>query len=188
MDEVLDESLFEREKPSVTYGGFWQRVGALILDGIILTPVVFGLTYVNVVTWKSPLVLILASLAGIAYKPLMEYVYGATWGKMAVKLVVKNRDLEKAELGEILVRNVFHIVFPLISLYFTVMAYNDPGFESVSGFMAYSTFINGFAALKYVNFTSTFIDCIDAIVLASDKQKRSLHDQIAGTVVIVQNS
>jgi uncharacterized RDD family membrane protein YckC len=183
VDEVLDNSLFEREKPSITYGGFWQRFGALIIDGMIFWPITLGLTYFNI-TWKSSVVLIMVSLVGLGYKPFMEYVYGATWGKMAMKLVVKNRDFEKAELGDILLRNIFHIVPLVIQLFFTVRLYSDPSFESVSGWSEYSAYIASASLLTYVNFAGGFIQIVDAIVLITDKQKKSLHDKIAGTFVI----
>jgi uncharacterized RDD family membrane protein YckC len=184
MEDVLDQSLFQPDKPSVTYGGFWQRFGALILDGIILSPVSFGLTYLNITSWKSSLVLIIITLVGIAYKPYMESTYGATLGKMALKLTVTNLEFEKASLGDILLRNIFQIVPQLITLFFTISIYNDPGFESVSGFREFSTFSQQFHVLQYINYAAGLILMIDGIMLAADQRKRSLHDRIGGTLVI----
>ncbi|HEV8513079.1 MAG TPA: RDD family protein [Cyclobacteriaceae bacterium] len=192
MEEVLDQSLFNQPtdaKPAnVKYAGFWSRFGALIIDGIILAPISFGLTYFNISSWKSTALLVLISLVGIGYKPYMELMYGATWGKMALKLTVTNKNFERANLSEILFRNVFHIVPQLISLLITISIYNNADFESVSGWGEFTSFSQQFPLLQYFNYASGSITIIDAIMLAADDQKRSLHDRIGGTFVIDQSN
>lgn len=184
MEDVLDQSLFQPDKSGVQYGSFWQRFGALIIDGIILSPISVGLTYLNITTWKSSLILVLITIAGLSYKPFMEFTYGATWGKMALKLTVTNLTFEKASLGEILLRNIFHIVPPLIALIFTISMYNNPDFDSVSGFGEFTLFSKQYPVLQYINYAAGLIGIIDGIMLITDQQKRSLHDRIAGTLVI----
>lgn len=184
MEDILDQSLFQPEESSVKYGDFWQRFCALIVDGVILSPVSFGLMYLNVTSWKSSLILVLISVVGMGYKPYMEFTYGATLGKMALKLSVTNQAFGKASLGEILLRNIFHIAPQFIALFFTIGMYNDPGFESISGFGEFSVFSQRFTVLQYINYAGGFVTIIDAIVLAADQQKRSLHDRIGGTFVI----
>jgi len=189
MEEVLDQPLFnETTTGNIKYGGFWARLGAQFLDGLILVPISFGLTYFNTTSWKSALLLVIVTAIGIAYKPFMEFTYGATFGKMALKLKVTNTDFEKADLLEILLRNIFHIVPQLITLLLTItMVYNNPDFESVSGWGEYTTFTQQFSVLQYVNYAAGLIMIIDAIMLAADEQKRSLHDRIGGTFVIYQS-
>jgi uncharacterized RDD family membrane protein YckC len=187
MEEVLDQSFVQPERSAIKYGGFWQRFGAVIIDGLIWSPVSFGITYFNIINWKSPLILVIISLIGVAYKPFMEYTYGATWGKMALKLKVTNLELETASLQEILLRNVFHIVPTLISLVFSIGMYMDPGFQSISGFMEFSTFSEQFTSLQTISYMSGLITIVDAIMLAADSQKRSLHDRIGGTLVLDQS-
>jgi uncharacterized RDD family membrane protein YckC len=182
--EALDQPMIQPSQNVVQYGGFWPRLGALILDGLVMVPVSFGVTYFNITTWKSPLLLILLMLVSLAYKPVMEYVYGATLGKMALNLKVVNLEFERADLNAILMRNIFHIVPPLFSLYFTTRVYADPDFESITGFMQYSTFLNNFPYLRIVNVISGLITIVDAIFLIVDQQRRSLHDRIGSTYVI----
>lgn len=81
MAGILDETLIPQDNVQVKYGGFWPRLGALVLDGIILAPITFGITYYNISTWKSIPLLALISIIGVAYKPVMEHMYGATLGK-----------------------------------------------------------------------------------------------------------
>ncbi|HCW08865.1 MAG TPA: hypothetical protein DGG95_16030 [Cytophagales bacterium] len=185
MDEVLDQPLFDKTTPQVKYGGFWARLGALLLDGLILSPISFGLTYFNISSWKSALLLVLISVIGIAYKPFMEFNYGATWGKMALKLKVTNAEFGKAEFSEILLRNIFHILPTLITLLYTVaVVFTNPDFESVSGWGDYTKFLQQFKTLTYINYASGLVTLVDAIMLVADDQKRSLHDRIGKTFVI----
>jgi uncharacterized RDD family membrane protein YckC len=187
MEDILDQLPTNQATGNVKYGGFWSRFGALFLDGLILAPITFGLTYMNVSSWKSTMLMILISIVGIGYKPFMEFTYGATWGKMALKLKVTNANFGKADLTEILFRNIFHILPQLIVLLVSISTvYNDPDFESVSGWTDYAGFLEKFAVLKYINYTSGLITIAEAIMVATDDQKRSLHDRIAKTFVIEQ--
>lgn len=184
MEQILDQPLIEIEKGRVKYGGFWIRFGALLIDGLILAPLTFGVTYLNITAWKSPFVLVVISLLSVAYKPYMEFAYGATFGKMAFKLQVLNKNLERATLSEILLRNVFHITPTLITLFFTIFLFQSPEFQSVSGYAEYSEFISGFSRMQYINWLTGLVAIADAIVLLADKCNRSWHDKIGATCVI----
>lgn len=185
--EVIDQPIIQTNENVVKYGGFWARFGAVIIDGLILAPISFGVSYFNIVTWKSPLLLVVFSLVTVAYKPLMEFLYGATLGKMALKLKVVNLQYERATLGEILLRNIFHLAGSLLTLFFTIGVYTDPEFESISGFTEYTAFTRNFVVLQFISYASGFITIVDGIVLLADKQNRSLHDKIGQTFVIVES-
>lgn len=169
---------------TVIYGGFWVRLGAMFIDGLVLAPVSVGIMYYNATAMKSPILLAVITLLSLAYKPVMEYIYGATLGKMALKLRVVDAQFESAGLQEILLRNIFHIVPSLVTLVFTIGLYLSPEFEDISGFMEYSQYSSQFKSLQIVNYVSFFITIVDAIVLLADSRKRSLHDKIAQTYVI----
>ena len=184
MDEVLDQPLIQTHEPNVRYGGFWPRLGALIIDGLVLAPLSFGLNFLNINTWKSSLLLLVLTLVTIAYKPFMETVYGATLGKMAFDLKVVNLKFEKASISEVLLRNVFQLVPSLISLVVTLGIYQLSAFESVSGYGEYTEFLSSFTILDIINFVHGMLFLADTIVLLADKNSRSWHDKIAGTCVI----
>lgn len=182
--QILDEQSIEQNSSSVRYGGFWVRFLAVMLDGIILAPITFGIGYFNVVSWKSMPLLVLVSLVSLAYKPIMEHLYGATLGKMALRLQVVDSGFGKAELGAILLRNIFNILPGLFSLAVSVQIYADPGFEDITGFTEFTQFGNQFPANQMVSFVNLAIMLTDSIMLGIDEQKRSLHDRIAKTYVI----
>ena len=62
--------------------GFWIRVGAHIIDAVVFIPLVVA-AFWNMFRVKSMFVLVLISVPGLVYKPLMESYFGATLGKMA---------------------------------------------------------------------------------------------------------
>jgi uncharacterized RDD family membrane protein YckC len=182
--EVIDQPAIEATATD-KYAGFWYRLGALIIDGLVLAPVTFGISYFNITAWKSVEILILLSLIGIIYKPWMEFKFGATVGKMALKMKVVNFDGGQPTLQEILLRNIFHLAGSVFSLVFTIGVYMDPQFEYIDGYMQYSAFANGFMALKVTGWIMGVIVIVDGIVMIADKESKSLHDRIGNTYVIV---
>jgi uncharacterized RDD family membrane protein YckC len=181
--DVLDQPVIGAAT-GVKYSGFWPRVGASILDMLILAPITFGLSYYNVVSGKSLLILIAGNIVAIGYKPFMEFREGATFGKKALNIKVVNLQLEKADLGEVLTRNVFHIAGAVISLFFSIMIFMQPGFDEITGFMDYSRFSQQFKGAQYAQWIIGLITLVDVIMLIADSRKRSLHDRIANTYVI----
>jgi len=184
--EVIDAPLVQNET-EVKYGGFWLRLGALIIDGLILAPISVGVGYFNGTTWKSLPILIVLSLVTLSYKPLMELVYGATLGKMAFKLKVVNVNFDAPGIREALLRNIFNIVPDVAAIFFSVYMFMDPEFESVTGLMEFYNFSQKFATKQLFDWIVLVILLVDMIVLLSDKEKRSLHDKIGGTYVLEQS-
>jgi uncharacterized RDD family membrane protein YckC len=184
--EALDEPLIKTDESTIKYAGFWSRLGAQLLDALVLAPISFGISYFNIISWKSPLLLVVFTLATLAYKPFLEFTYGATLGKMALKMKVVNLQHEKANLTEILMRNVIYIVPSLVTLFFTIDIYNEPEFQSITGFMEYSAYTQQFPVVKFISMTTTLLVVVDGIVMVADDRKRSLHDKVANTYVIVR--
>ena len=90
MYNLLDNEFFEADRPiKPVYGTFWERLIAYLLDALIVSAVGMPIAYFNVTSWKSFAILIVATSIGIAYKPFMEYHYGATIGKMAQTVIIK---------------------------------------------------------------------------------------------------
>ena len=86
------------------WAGFWIRVLASFVDGLIMTPLVFGLelavgmSFLQIVgleqrsTGMIVLVELLAVSAGVSYEALMIGRFGATLGKMACGIKVVMPD------------------------------------------------------------------------------------------------
>lgn len=65
------------------YAKFWDRLGAYILDALIVGLISFGINYLNFISLKSFYVYLPIALIAILYKPYMESRHQATLGKMA---------------------------------------------------------------------------------------------------------
>jgi uncharacterized RDD family membrane protein YckC len=75
------------------YAGFWQRFGAGIIDAIVLIPVAHILYYLEGLSIAAAiLAAVISSALYSAYTIHFHYRYGATLGKMALKIKVTNPD------------------------------------------------------------------------------------------------
>ncbi len=188
MDTNPEKNLLDVEIPQIVYGTFWPRVGASFIDGLVMSPVVLPITYYNMMHWKSPALYVLISLVGLAYKPFCEFMYGYTIGKKAVRLKVVNLHYGKANLTEVLGRNIFNLTTGLISLFLTLSVFALPGFEDIHGFMEYSTFVSQQQTLSWFGRLSSLHYIVDSIFLWTDDKKRTLHDRIGRTYVVRMDS
>ena len=185
MNDAAQEDLLNIDELKIryTYGRFWSRFWALLLDGLILAILVPLVTY-NSTTLRSGIVLIVVSCIQIAYKPFFEYAYGATPGKMGLKLRVVNYQYGKASFNEIFLRNIFSITAGLITT--ALKLYNfyflSSGQASVylnDSFIGGATFMAEFAWIIIL-----IIYLVDLGFLLTSPDSRSLHDRIGKTYVI----
>lgn len=167
----------------VQYGNFWPRFLAILIDGIILA-ILTPINLFNRTHWKSSVVLIVISVIQFAYKPFFEHIYGATPGKMALKLKVVNYGYQRADAENIIIRNIFGISSGLILLAINIYAFNLPAFDFISTSHEYlnlgytRTLIFIWEGLWFV------ILLADVIFLISSDDRRSLHDRMGKTYVI----
>lgn len=181
----MNNYLNEFENQEVSYVGFWPRLGAQILDGLILIPVILPITFFNITNWKSIFLLIIIALISTAYKPFMEYKYGATLGKMIVGIKVTTIAYHKPALNHIIIRNVFNLAIGLVNLIIEIYAFRDVAFSKVDSYSGYSDFLAANSQWNnYLTFTTAGIYLIDAIFIWTDTKKRSLHDRLALTYVV----
>lgn len=183
MEQTYEPTIFGDEM-TVTYAGFWERFGALFLDGLVLLPFTL-INYYNGTTWKSVAIAVVVSVAALVYKPLLEYLYGASLGKKGLTLTVVNRSYGKINGKEAVLRNIFQIVTGLAAIPISIYTLQHGG-----GTNRMSA-ANGFGAFDTATVMSIFYSLglfmlylADAICLAANAKKQSLHDLIAGTYVI----
>jgi uncharacterized RDD family membrane protein YckC len=181
-ENLLDADLSVKQ---VKYAQLMRRAAGSLIDGLILCCFVLPLTYFNMLDWKNPGIYIGMSLISLLYKPFMEYQYGATLGKMAVKIKVVNYAYEKADMTNVLMRNIITILLAIVSVIMSVSIFYLPGFESIHDFMAYATFVNQNKTVNWINWITWIYYLIDVIFLLTDETKRTLHDRIGKTYVIM---
>ena len=185
MAEIIN-TVNQTEK-QVEYATFWSRAGAYILDGIIVGAFTFIINAINIANFKSFLIYLPIAIVAIFYKPFMESKYGATFGKMALKLKVTDQNYNQFDFKQSLLRSII-LIFPAIffvPIYY--FAFNNPNLTEYSQIF---DFAQGLAVeypiQSWISNLSFLINVIDIIVLLTDQTKtqRSLHDRIGKTYVL----
>jgi uncharacterized RDD family membrane protein YckC len=172
-----------KTEPEIVYGTFWFRFFAMMIDTVIMMPFIIA-ELNNKIRWKSPTIFIIISLLVFLYRPFCEYKYGATLGKMVLKLSVVNDHFEKVNLKQVLLRNIFNIVFTVISLVTTLILFNTQGFENATTLKVLDN-LPGEAEFRHSTlWLASILYIVEIVFLLVDKQKRSLHDRIGNTLVI----
>ena len=104
------------------FKGFWIRAVASIIDGIILLILILLLAGISLVIFGAALgegagvgmfllVLLLACLATILYKPIMEASeYQGTLGKYALGMKVIDKNGQKITMTSSFVRTILYII------------------------------------------------------------------------------
>ncbi len=182
-DSVLEEGIISNNDPlEYKYGGFWIRVGATLIDTLALLPLI-GLNLAALYIWKQLWLVLLVNLLSVAYKPFMEFKYGATLGKMAVKLKVINREGQNISMNQTLLRSSPWLVNGFFSLYVIIQLALLPEYQEVEGYAALTqlqTTVTPMAAQMVVSLGFMLV----VVWVAFQQQKRGLHDLLADTFVI----
>lgn len=153
--------------PVTLYAGFWKRLGAALIDAIILVvgAIIIGMV-AGIVTGGSLFAASLLSMLGmVAYHIYMNGTFGATVGKMALGIKIVQLDGRAIDYSIAALRYSPFIAFGVISLVFGASQSAAPALDA-------GTVLN----LLY---------CLAAIVvLIINPMKRTIHDFLAKTVVI----
>ena len=95
-------------QPQLQYVSVWPRAGAIIIDSIILGVVYYILF---LIFQNTPSVAgILAGILALAYFIVMEAMWGATLGKMLLRLRVVKTDGTPISWSESVIRNLLRII------------------------------------------------------------------------------
>jgi uncharacterized RDD family membrane protein YckC len=181
--EILDNDLtLETVSETNKWAGFWIRTGASLIDVIVYLPIV-ALSFFNLFSLKFLALQIVIDVALLLYKPLMEYKYGATLGKMAVKIKVVNANFEPLTVQQAILRNVPFWLSHLSSLAGAVILFQHTNFETATT-MAQVTFLQNEAIPSTINTAISFFTLVCCIVVAFNAKKQGLHDMMANTYCI----
>ena len=169
----------------IVFARFWTRFAAYLLDSIIISIVILPVTYMNVTSWKLATFFIPTSVIELAYKPFMEYRYGATLGKMAVGIKVLGHFFGKVTLAEELKRVSFYLIPGILQSIFTLRIYFNDAFNRITNFNEYNQLVVALnPATVWVVVIVLILLIADILVLLSNEENRALHDIYAGTYVI----
>ncbi len=181
-NELLDDLDHPENPQNVRFAGFWVRVGASMIDFFIVLPIV-GLGVFNALQYKSlTLALILIVLQSI-YKPLMEFKYGATVGKMATKLKVVSYNFKEITLNQSILRNGFYLLGFFTSLVTNFTLFSNPEFLEITDMIKLSEW-QAQQDTDYMSLASSMLLTFSIMFVPADLRKQGLHDKIAQTFCI----
>ncbi|CAN5291628.1 hypothetical protein BH09BAC1_BH09BAC1_27110 [soil metagenome] len=180
MIELLDAEERIIDERYIEYKGFWPRLGAVIIDVIIMWVVSAAFNVIAINSHEAELTAILSALATIAtylYYPLMEGASGATLGKKALKMVIVDNRFEKINYRHAFMRNIFRLFSG--ALVTGLILYNAFFPLQTSG--DFSFWSNGMIAIVMIILLTGIFDIV--VFIGSEKHQ-ALHDIIAGTYVV----
>jgi uncharacterized RDD family membrane protein YckC len=152
---------------TAVYGGFWKRLGATIIDGIAIGVSLLVISFVLKPLFGHVMTQYIMTALGISYYIFMHGKFGATLGKMALNMRVVKTDSSPIGFGIATLRYSPFIVFAIGALIVQPAvgrAYED------------GALILGVTQMLFV--------IASAIILAANARKRTIHDMLAGTVVV----
>jgi uncharacterized RDD family membrane protein YckC len=183
-ENSIEETAFDNHgyKEEIEYAGFWLRLGAAFVDTLVMAPII-ALSLYNQFDTKSIILLYALTVLSILYKPLMEWRFGATVGKMAFKLKVLNEDLKPISIDQGFGRYIPWGISAVLQLMAANFIFSDPGFNAADTFMEIGVIAQRSPLTNISNiYNILFVIIVGSLII--DKKSRGFHDKIAKTVVI----
>lgn len=170
------------ENDPLKYARFSVRSLAVIIDAALFLPLVFLSTY-NQLSIKSFTLELFISVILMLYKPLMEWKYQATLGKMAMKIKVIAEVGGAMTLPQSFVRSLIFIGVFVISALIDYNVFSHPDFQDVTTveqmieFPAYLSYRSAHDSLR-------FIILMSVSFMIFDQRHQGVHDKMGRTLVV----
>lgn len=179
MNEVDDNHGY---KEVIEYAGFWVRLGSTIIDILVMIPIIV-LNYFNQMDYKSIVLMYLLTIISVLYKPLMEWRYGATLGKMANKLKVVSEDLKPISIDQSFGRYIPWLISVVIQTIVATSIFTHPDFLAMDTYeeLVKMSQNNPISIISNV-YSIVFILIVGWLLF--DPKHQGLHDKIAKTFCI----
>jgi uncharacterized RDD family membrane protein YckC len=174
----------------IRYGGFWRRLGALLLDVLIQLPItavfLWGRTQsrlFSVYAW-APLMIF-----AVFYNVYLVRRYGGTPGKLIAGVRIRKVDGSVIGYAEAVLRFLPEFLISLfsnIALLAPLFDMTDSAYLSLS-FLEREQRLVQLASWWYrpASITGQIWMWSEFIVLLTNRKRRALHDFIAGTIVVI---
>lgn len=171
------------------YAGFWKRLGAICLDGLIMSPMVILSFWGEGQSRLFQIYFFIPTLVfGLWYGIYLVKRYGGTPGKLLLNIKVCKLDGDPIAYKEAIIRySVFFILTFFISIppMLVVLGMTDTEYLSMD-FEARSVAITERSSWWYIlGLAATYIWLLgEVIAMLANKKRRAIHDFMAGTVVV----
>jgi len=171
------------------YGGFWSRLGALLLDGIFIMPVVFLILYLNSFGKNIYFLTFIPNLLfALWYGIYLPKKYGGTPGKLVVGLKIIRLDGEEIGWKEAILRYSINFVITLLGVIMMTISIShaDNSVYTSLSWLKQSLYLASLAPVffKVQMWLNNIWVYGELAVLLTNKRRRAIHDFIAGTVIV----
>ena len=109
MKNEIDMSEYAKASP-------FKRVCAALIDLLIIILYLQVVTFVIIVTNNNKIALAISCIPLAIYKPVMEYFWGATVGKLALSIRVLNEDGQKLSLNRSYIRFIPFLLIVVVMI------------------------------------------------------------------------
>jgi uncharacterized RDD family membrane protein YckC len=187
----LPSSLVPSEGRSLQYAGFWRRLGALLIDALVMFPlVVFSFWCTSFSREYALAGYVLVAAISWSYYIYGHARFGQTLGKWVTGVQVTRLDGSAIGWRQALLRSSVNLVFGvlgLIALAVALMTVPDEQFHGLA-WQARLKNIGAFkpAALGWADDAEQIWFWSEVVVMLFNAKRRALHDYVAGTVVILK--
>lgn len=168
---------------TIIHATFMQRMYAFIVDCLVFIPLNLLSNY-NTMSIKSLTLSVAITVVWWFYKPLMEWKFGATVGKMALKIRVVDEDLKAISFNQAALRFLPYFAVSLSFLFSTIALFGLDGFYEAKTIEAFQALEPEMSRLDTTQLTVFFfIFSCSSIML--DEKKQAIHDRISKTYCII---
>lgn len=165
------------------YASFWSRVGATLIDGLVFIPVAFLNVY-NTSTIHSLVLEGIIIVVYLLYKPLLEYLHGATLGKMALRMQVVNEHGDPIDATQAIIRSIPYLLLGAFSMSILFYIHATHGYEGIEPSLAYLKLMED-SLVPTLNSSINLFFIVSCLFVAfRPTTRRALHDTMAGTYCV----
>ncbi len=160
--------------------GFWLRVGALVVDFVVLLPV-----YILTLFLPGVVLYLILSIATMLYKPVMEGIFGASVGKFALGLRVMDAEGGVVGVPTAVLRNLFYILPAVpglvIGVHLKEAGLNPFDFSRAEEI---AEIMERYQTANLLFYVLCVLWVVTVLWVAFHPRKRGLHDLLAQTFVV----
>jgi uncharacterized RDD family membrane protein YckC len=161
----------------IGYAGFAQRFYAFLIDCFVFLPVNLWSQH-NLFYTKSFAIATIIVLLWCVYKPLMDWKFGGSIGKLVLKIRVVSESGKGITLNQAFLRFAPYFAVSLSSLLSMYMLFHSPDFDKVVDLQTAQDFEgNSSGSLAVVLTYFLYLFSVSSIFL--EEKKQAAHDKIA---------
>ncbi len=172
------------------YAGFWRRVAAHFIDGVVMSLTMLAIVLVTIGNNSLYLLtLIVPGVLSIIYQLYFTTQYGASLGKMAMGIKIVRLDGGPIGFSQANLRYLPFLIFAVVGILGNVEAFQNIPIPSIFfeyGWTERAKILQQHQPIwiLFNSLISGLFIVADTIALLISKQKLSIHDRIANTMVI----